>query len=89
MLTITTFEFQHKIQLLLTTHQNVVRRAVDAGEDVDVVCGEVSAVAGALAGAAAPARGQHRLARVGLVQQDQVALLQAQEQRRGRVPCNE
>ena len=74
---------------MLTTHQNVVWRAVDAGEDVDVVCGEVSAVAGALAGAAAPARGQHRLARVGLVQQDEVALLQAQEQRRGRVPCNE
>ena len=44
-------------------------------------------VAGALAGAAAPARGQHRLARVGLVQQDEVALLQAQEQRRRRVTC--
>ena len=46
-------------------------------------------LARALARAAAPAGGEDGLAGVGVVEEDEVALLQAQEQRRGSVPCNE
>ena len=67
-------------------YQNVVRRPIDAGKHVDVVGGEVAVVAGPLARAAAPAGGEHGLAGVGVVEEDEVALLQAQEQRRRRVP---
>ena len=67
-------------------YQNVVRRPIDAGKHVDVVGGEVAVVAGPLARAAAPAGGEHGLAGVGVVEEDEVALLQVQEQRRRRVP---
>ena len=67
-------------------YQNVVRRSIDAGKDVDVVGGEVAVIPGPLAGAAAPAGGEHGLAGVGVVEEDEVALLQAQEQRRRGVP---
>ncbi len=39
---------------ILRSHHDIVWRPVDAGEDVDVLCGEVAAVARPLNGAARP-----------------------------------
>ena len=59
--------------------QDVFWGLVQAGEDVDRLGREVPALAGALVGAHAPAGVQDRLARVVLVQKDQVAPREVQE----------
>lgn len=59
--------------------QDVFWGLVQAGEDVDRLGGEVPALAGALVSAHAPTRVQDSLARVFLVEEDQVAPREVQE----------
>ena len=61
------------------THQDIIWGPVHAGEYVDGLCGEVSALAGPLAGSGAPAGVGDALAGRVLVEEDEVAADEVEE----------
>ena len=64
---------------LTKTYQNLSRWLCDGGQNIDTLSREVSLLPGVDVLTVAPARVHHSLSTVGLVQNDQVSLLEGQE----------